>query len=213
MLYSILLDLIQKSPGNFRYFVKLINNGFIYDVRLNNIYPNIPQIINETLIPRYIQNLNRDLINSTSSLISNAYSKYTYDSTYLSSILITDATSATPVFISYLQTYNFYNVFSKYVFYDFFNIIFGPFIKTLAKNIHSIGTTGSFTELISTLLNIPPTAILSVNQIYQFLYKGNNNVYNNLDQWLNIPNLTQDEITSLFSDYYQEVIAQIQDDY
>lgn len=213
MMYSFMLDVLQKSPGEYRNFIKLINNGFIYDVRYDMVYPSIYKIMSETLIPAYIRNLNRDLINSTVGMISDMYKEYTYQSSNLSSLIIHDIMESTSLFTSYLQTYNFYDIFSKYVFYDFINIIYTDFIKTLQKNIQNIGSTKSFISIITSLLSISEQSILSVNKIFRYLYRNDTSVYNDLIQWLNIESVNQNELKSILSDYYNSVQNQIKHDY
>ena len=131
--------------------------------------------------------------------------------------MINDILNTTFLFEAYLKTFQFYDVFQKYVSYDFISIIYNVFVKSLAYNIKRIGTTTSFYDIITQLLNIPSSSIISVNTFFRLLYRNdygyNNSNYTAISNFFNIISLSPSEFLSLVQSEYNLVEKTIKSDY
>jgi len=135
MKYSLFLDLLYKLHGSYENFIQIVKKdiGFIYDVRLDQtIYKNLDLTITNTIIPEYMRALDSSFINGISGINNNIYKKYTYITQYFSNNLINNIFNDEKLFENYLHTYSFFDIFMKYINYDFLDIIYSEyFIKTL----------------------------------------------------------------------------------
>ena len=131
--------------------------------------------------------------------------------------MINDILNTTFLFESYLKTFQFYDVFQKYVSYDFISIIYNVFVKSLAYNVKRIGTTTSFYDIITQLLDIPSSSIISVNTFFRLLYRNdygyNNSNYTTISNFFNIVSLTPLELITLVRSEYELVQKTIKSEY
>jgi len=83
VLYSSILDIFQESQTSFDYLTKIVKSGFVYDLKYDLVYPTVNQLFQTTLVPQFIQNLDRGLITDLVTINSNIYKKNTYINTNL----------------------------------------------------------------------------------------------------------------------------------
>jgi len=172
MLYGELLDLLYESTTNFQYLTKIVKSGFVYDLKYNLVYPTLNQTFQNLLVPKYIQELDQSIIQNTVDINARIYKKYTYINSNFVKTLITDIFTTTEIFENYLKTFEFYDVFKKFISFDFITIIKDYFIKKLAQNIKTIGLTQSFYSLIESLLGVTADNIIEVNRFFRLLYRN-----------------------------------------
>ena len=217
MRYSFLLDLLYRLHGNYENFIQVVKKdiGFIYDVRLDKtIYKNLDLTINNTIIPEYIRELDSVFINSVNSVNNNIYKKYTYITQYFSNNFIENIFNDEELFENYLHTYSFFDIFVKYINYDFLDIIYSDyFIKTLQQNVRSIGIEKSVISIITTLLNIDKSRIIYGNDIYRYVYLHDDSVKDKILQWLKQPSISDSELLNLLTLYYEEIKQTIKKEY
>ena len=217
MRYSIVIELLYRLHGDYENFIQIIKKdfGFIYDVRLDQTaYKNLDITFSSTTLPQYIQNLDRVLTNNISSINSSIYKKYTYITQYFSNNVIQEIFNDEKLFENYLHTYSFFDTFSKYINYDFLEIIYESyFIKTLQRNVRKIGITTQATDLITTLLNITSDRIIYGNDLYRYLYLNDMTVKDKILIWLKDDTLTDEELTTILTNYYNQIKRVIKKEY
>ena len=217
MKYSLFLDLLYKLHGSYENFIQIVKKdiGFIYDVRLDQtIYKNLDLTITNTIIPEYMRALDSSFINGISGINNNIYKKYTYITQYFSNNLINNIFNDEKLFENYLHTYSFFDIFMKYINYDFLDIIYSEyFIKTLQENVRKIGIEKSAISLITTLLNITSDRIIYGNDIYRYVYLNDDTVKDKILTWLKNPSLTDQELKDLLILYYKQIQRTIKKEY
>jgi len=68
-------------------------------------------------------------------------------------------------------------------------------------------------DLITKLLNISSDRIIYGNDIYRYLYLNDISIKDKLLTWLKDDTLTDNELYSILSDYYEQIKKMIKDEY